>query len=155
MCPWSDVKNIETLTDLVEKLKGAIEILKNYDMELLYHNHDHEFLKIQDDYILDRLYSACEGELKAEIDTFWAFRAGVSVPDYLIKHKELIRMVHLKDGTKDKLAALGEGEAPLREIVKTTKELGLEWLIVENDEPYPNGIDDATRSLKYLKEHIL
>lgn len=155
VCPWSDIKNLDTLTILVDQLKEAVEILKHHDMELLYHNHDHEFVKIEDVYILDRLYDAFEGGLKAEIDTFWAFRAGVDVSQYLMKHKKLIRMVHLKDGTKDKLAALGEGEAPLHEIVKTVKEIGLEWLIVENDEPYPNGIEDATRSLKYLKAHIL
>lgn len=155
VCPWSDVKDMETLTNLADKLKGVAEVLEQHGMELLYHNHDHEFVKVEDVYILDRLYDALEGKLKAEIDTFWVFRAGVDVCNYLIKHKERIRMVHLKDGTKDKLAALGEGEAPLHEIVRTAKEIGLEWLIVENDAPYPNGIEDATRSLKYLKDHIL
>ena len=155
VCPWSDVKDMETLTHLVDQLKGVAEVLWQHGMELLYHNHDHEFVKVEDAYILDRLYDALEGKLKAEIDTFWVFRAGVDVPNYLIEHKELIRMVHLKDGTKDKLAALGEGEAPLSDIVRTVKEIGLEWLIVENDAPYPNGLEDATRSLKYLKDHIL
>ena len=37
---------------------------------------------------------------------------------------------------------------------EAAKAMELEWLIVENDDPVPNGFDDIARSLKYLKSII-
>ena len=29
-----------------------------------------------------------------------------------------------------------------------------EWLVLENDDPKPNGIDDITRSMAYFKANL-
>lgn len=151
ICPWSDVKDEESLDALAASLQSVIGTLKEKGMTLLYHNHDHEFKKIENTYILDRLFEKCQG-LQAEVDTFWVHRAGVPVKEYVLKHKDIVKLIHLKDGTKEELKAIGEGEAPIEEVIQTAEELGLEWLIVENDMPSPNGLEDITRSINYLKK---
>lgn len=53
-----------------------------------------------------------------------------------------------------KIKALGEGNCDIPEVVRAAKDIGIEWLIVENDDPVPNGLDDIGRSIKYLKSII-
>lgn len=122
-------------------------------MILLYHNHDHEFKEIEGTYILEQLFETCKG-LKAEIDTFWVHRAGVDVKEYLLKHKETVKLIHLKDGTAEKLTAIGEGTAPIKTVMEMAKVLDLEWVIVENDAPVPNGLEDIERSMTYIKANF-
>ena len=43
--------------------------------------------------------------------------------------------------------ALGEGDNDLPSVFKAAEDAGIEWLILENDAPKPNGIDDITRSM--------
>ena len=60
-------------------------------------------------------------------------------------------LIHIKDGIDGSPKALGEGQNDLKAIVKATKEIGLEWLILENDNPSPDGLSDITRSMNWLK----
>ena len=66
VCPWSEVKDEESLELLVAQLKKVVQRLQDEDMILLYHNHDHEFKKIGENYLLDLLFEKCEG-LYAEV----------------------------------------------------------------------------------------
>lgn len=150
VCPWSDIKDAASLEVLVTQLQKVADRLKEEEMMLLYHNHDHEFKQVEGSYLLDWLFERCQ-DLQAEIDTFWVYRAGVDVKEYLTKHKDRVKLIHLKDGTAEKLAAIGEGEAPIKMVMEMAKSLGLEWVIVENDEPYPSGLEDIERSITYIK----
>jgi sugar phosphate isomerase/epimerase len=94
---------------------------------------------------------ALNGDLVLEVDTFWVHHAGVEVVDYLHTHQKDIALVHVKDGKDGTPMALGEGTAPVKAVVKAAEEIGLEWLIVENDNPTPNGLADSERSFAYLK----
>ena len=47
--------------------------------------------------------------------------------------------------------ALGEGNNDLATVVKAAKDIGIEWLVVENDDPVPTGFEDIARSIKYIK----
>ena len=50
--------------------------------------------------------------------------------------------------------ALGEGENDIAAVIDAAKAIGLEWIIVENDDPVPDGISDVTRSMTYLKANF-
>jgi sugar phosphate isomerase/epimerase len=50
--------------------------------------------------------------------------------------------------------ALGEGNCDIPAVIKAAKDIGLEWVVVENDDPVPTGFEDITRSIKYLKSII-
>ena len=74
--------------------------------------------------------------------------------EYLKAHKDKIILVHIKDGIDHKPMALGEGENDLQKVVDGVNAIGLEWVILENDEPVPTGLEDITRSFKWLKENF-
>lgn len=153
VCPWAKVETVEDLQELIMKLKGAAKTLQDHGMVLLYHNHDHEFVKIEDKYALDRLWEAFpDGEVKSELDTYWAHHAGLIASQYIKEHEDRIGLIHLKDGIVGRPCAIGEGDAPIQDVLDTARTLGFEWIIVENDNPMPNGLEDITRSMKNIRD---
>lgn len=135
-----------------EVLGAASVEAKKLGMDTYYHNHTEEFEDLKDgknamDIISD------EG-CGLELDTYWSFCAGINNAEYLKAHKDKILLVHLKDGVSRKPTALGEGENDLQNVVDGVNAIGLEWVILENDDPVPTGLEDITRSYKWLKENF-
>ncbi|MDD2647483.1 MAG: sugar phosphate isomerase/epimerase [Eubacteriales bacterium] len=67
-------------------------------IQLLYHNHDFEFVKLSGEYGLDFLYDLLpERLLKTEIDTCWVKYAGEDPAAFLKKYANRAPIIHLKD----------------------------------------------------------
>lgn len=125
--------------------------MEKYGITTYYHNHCEEFKLLRNKRMrLDVIADFCD----LEIDTYWSFHAGVDNYKFITENKDKIVHLHIKDGINGKPKALGEGNCDLKAVVKAAKEIGLEWLIVENDDPVPNGFEDIARSLNYLKTII-
>jgi hypothetical protein len=73
---------------------------------------------------------------------------------YLPENKDKIVLIHIKDGVNRKPMALGEGENDLSKVLEGVKAIGLEWIVLENDDPVPTGLEDITRSYKWLQENF-
>ncbi len=121
-------------------------------MDTYYHNHTEEFADIENGKNAMDIIS--ENGCKLELDTYWSFCAGIDNTEYLKANKDKIILVHIKDGVDRKPMALGEGENDLQKVVDGVKAIGLEWVILENDEPVPTGLEDIARSYKWLKENF-
>ncbi len=135
------------------EILGAAEkyAKEKYGMRIYYHNHCEEFKPLENGlYPIDVIGERCS----LEIDTYWSFHAGVDNRKLLSEKKDKIVAVHVKDGIDGKPAALGEGNCDIPAVIEAAKEIGLEWVIVENDNPVPTGFEDIARSLKYLKSII-
>ena len=132
-------------------------------IQLLYHNHDFEFIKLSGQYGLDFLYDAIPAELLAtELDTCWVNVAGENPAAYIRKYAGRCPVVHLKDfiGAKKEgevLYALiksdgsddvkveqkdepafdfrpvGYGKQDIPAIIAAGLESGAQWFIVEQD----------------------
>ena len=121
-------------------------------MDTYYHNHTEEFSDIKDGKNAMDIIS--EDGCKLEVDTYWSFCAGIDNVEYLKENKEKIVLIHIKDGVDRKPTALGEGENDLAKVEEGVKAIGLDWVVLENDDPVPTGLDDITRSYKWLKENF-
>lgn len=164
----------------VEGIRKIAEAAKALGIQLLYHNHDFEFVKIGDDYALDVLYSTIpEDLLKTEIDTCWVNVAGVNPAEYIEKYSGRAPVVHLKDFKKsgDKLGKLydligiddeaqaeeeedsfsfmpvGHGVQDMPEILAACENAGAQWVVVEQDSPAKGDtpVNSVTLSREYLK----
>ena len=145
-----------------ETIKGIpviAEGCKKHGMTLLYHNHDFEFAKTPDGtYVLDQLYAEVPAEvLGAEPDTCWIKVGGPDPSEWLKKYSGRCPLVHVKDFRRREggvdLLALGEGEQDFPTLVKTAKECGAQWLVIEQDDhPYGTPMGDMKKSLDYLRE---
>ena len=126
---------------------------------LLYHNHDFEFVKLDGEYLLDRMYADLPA-LQTEIDTCWANVGGEEPAAYVRKYTGRAPVVHLKDfylpgkkpanlyqligvsldqqpedGGRFELRPLGAGQQNLAALVDAAAEAGAGWVVVEQDEP--------------------
>lgn len=122
-------------------------------IKIYYHNHDREFAPVDensDKLIIDEVAQVCS----LQIDTYWSFYAGVDNHKFLTEHKDSIVHIHIKDGLDGHPKALTEGNCDLDTVVKTVKEIGLDWVILENDNPEPDGLSDIKRSMEFLKANF-
>ena len=125
--------------------------MAKYGITTYYHNHREEFKPLRNGRLpIDVIGSYCD----LEIDTYWSYCAGVDNYKFLLEREDKIVHLHVKDGIDCKPKALGEGDCDIEAVVRAAKAMNLEWLIVENDNPVPTGLEDIARSLKYLKSII-
>jgi len=145
-------------TRTAKQLKNTCKILKSANeraakdgMKVYFHNHSGEFKPLRNKVLpIDALKEACY----LEVDTYWSFCAGIDNFKFLTENREKIVHIHLKDGIKHHPKALGEGDCDLTTVIKAAKEIGLEWAILENDDPTPNGLADAARSMEFMKKNL-
>lgn len=125
-------------------------------MQLLYHNHDFEFVQLSGMYGLDFLYQAVDADiLKTEIDVCWVKYAGEDPAAYLRKYAGRAPIVHLKDyvgvkgeGTPYALIGqakkedanvafefrpFGHGSQDAKAVTEAGIDAGAEWFVIEQD----------------------
>ena len=150
---------------------------KELGIQLLYHNHDFEFIKIQGEYALDILYNEVPSEfLQTEIDTCWVNVGGENPAAYIEKYTGRAPVVHLKDfvgsnngGPLYKLIGIDEEETEAKEqtfefrpvgygvqdfkaILASAEKAGASWVVVEQDNPSMDKtpLECAKMSIEYL-----
>ncbi len=163
----------------VEGIRKIGEAAKALGIQLLYHNHDFEFVKIGEDYALDVLYSSISADLlQTEIDTCWVNVAGVNPAEYIEKYSGRAPVVHLKDfkksgenlgklydliGIDDENAQqeeedafsfmpVGYGVQDMPEILAACENAGAQWVVVEQDSPAKG--DTPMNSVKLSREYL-
>lgn len=163
----------------VEGIRKIGEAAKALGIQLLYHNHDFEFVKIGEEYALDVLYSTIPADLlQTEIDTCWVNVAGVNPAEYIEKYSGRAPVVHLKDFKKsgDNLGKLydligidedeaeqeeedafsfmpvGYGVQDMPEILAACENAGAQWVVVEQDNPAKG--DTPMNSVKLSREYL-
>ena len=154
----SKFKTAAQLEQTMETVLYFREKLKKEGMELMFHNHIPEFLPNADGQIFfEELWKRTD--LRFELDTFWAYNAGLDPVELMERLGDRLCFVHLKDGFKKDLLhpegtgrgmALGEGEAPVAAVHKKAIELGLP-MIVESGDCYPTGPLEVARCMNYLQ----
>ena len=149
-CAIAPTSTAEEMENLLKILTTAREVVKENGMELLYHNHAHEFVKLPDGRLPIELIRET---IRLELDTFWVFHAGTEPCAYIKEHAGDIALIHLKDGDfEGHPLALGEGYNNIKGIAAMASAIGLNQLIIENDNPSPDGLFDIGRSINYLNK---
>ena len=178
--PWMNKDEIVT-EKFISEVKEVGEKLSKEGITLLYHNHDFEFAKTGDQFILDWIYASVDASiLQTEVDTCWVRYAGYDPADYIRKYNGRSPIVHLKDFVCDNFAGgpvyalidengvenkpksreengfkfrpVGHGIQDVKSIVKAAEEVGADILIVEQDQsPDRPALESAKMSREYLK----
>lgn len=99
--PMDFYKDRDEALRKAEILNNVGERCREYGMQLLYHNHFHEFQHFGDETIYELLMNNTDADLvKIELDTYWVSRAGLDPVELLKKYGKRVRLVHQKDYTK-------------------------------------------------------
>ncbi len=147
----ADTKTEESLSHVLDVMGRAHEAAAKEGIRVYFHNHTEEFkaplFATKPGTIFDRLKAVCD----MQVDTYWSFVAGQDNYKLITENKDRIVHLHIKDGVGDLPKALGEGNNDLPLVVRAAKDAGIEWLILENDDPVPDGLSDVARSMKWLQ----
>lgn len=142
-------------------------------IQLLYHNHDFEFVRLDGEYALDLLYQAIPA-LQTELDTCWVKVGGEDPAAFVRKYTGRAPIVHLKDfaGQKTKnmyeligidkkaeettafeFRPCGSGKRISLRFWLPPKRPGAEWVVVEQDKPSmgKTPLESIEMSIKYLR----
>lgn len=108
-------------------------------LQVGYHNHSHELMKLEGKTILDRLLEGFDKSVWMEIDTYWIQHGGGDPIQWIKKVSGRIPCVHFKDmgigmDRVQTMQAVGEGNLNWPGIIEASKQAGAKWLIVEQDD---------------------
>lgn len=159
---------------VVEGAKSLTKKANELGLKMCYHNHDFEFDKVGDEYAIDLIYREAP-ELQPEFDTCWVKVTGVEPVDYIKKYAGRQEILHLKDfvggraenmyaligidedeekdtGGKFEFRPVGYGCQDFPSILVAAKEVGIKWVIVEQDQPSldKTPLECAKMSIDYL-----
>ncbi|MHA8067546.1 sugar phosphate isomerase/epimerase family protein [Aquirufa sp. ROCK2-A2] len=123
-------KNLaDILTKLGEKCKAA-------GLELLYHNHDFEFVKDADgNVVIDYLLENCDPKLvNFQMDLYWVTKAGADPVAYFKRYPGRFKIWHVKDmDEQGRFAPVGNGSIDFKRILANKKLSGMKYYYVEQD----------------------
>lgn len=137
-----------------ERFAQAGEALNRSGKRLCYHNHDHEFIKLDGKTVLGRLAEAFSPEQFCfTLDTYWVQAGGADPVWWIDFLKDRVPCVHLKDMEYGrKMAALGVGNINLDGVIAACERAGTEYLLVEQDDCYGQDPFECLRiSYDFLK----
>jgi sugar phosphate isomerase/epimerase len=123
-------KNLAQILDkLGEKCAAA-------GLQLLYHNHDFEFVKDADGtVVIDYLLENCNPKyVNFQMDLYWVTKAGADPVDYFKRYPGRFKIWHVKDmDNQGRFAPVGNGKIDFKRVLDNKKLSGMQYYFVEQD----------------------
>lgn len=150
ICPWAKVDTLEEIDHLAKVLNKAAERAAEEGLKVGYHNHAHEFEKIEGKYALDWLAEKTSDQVVLELDVFWVAYAGVDPIEYIKKWGKRVELIHLKQiDAKKANVDVADGILDMKKIKEAAKYA--EYFVLEHEE-YDKPVWDAIKNdFEYLK----
>jgi sugar phosphate isomerase/epimerase len=140
ICPYKGPqKKLDDFKKFADEFNQKGEICKKNGIRFAYHNHDYTFKELEGQMPQDVLMNGTDPALvDYELDMYWVVAGGQDPETWLKKYKNRFKLCHVKDRTKGATEAadsctLGEGSIDYPKILKTAKENGMEYYIVEQE----------------------
>ena len=177
MMPMNAIGDVAKCIDFAKQAEEYCLKLKEDGIDLYYHNHHIEFMKLENGkYLLDVLRENAP-TMGFELDTHWIHRGGENPVEFIKKYAGSVRLLHLKDYkianvempdmTKGfdmkafanaffaqpvRFAELGAGSLPLKACIEAGLEGGAEYFLIEQDDSYGRDPFDCLRD---SRDHLI
>ena len=150
VCPHFIFDSREDLDYLVKTLNDASVKAEKYGLKIGYHNHIHEFEKIEGEYILDLIAKNTNDNVVLELDVFFVENFGIDPVAYIEKWGKKIELIHLKQTTEDKKNVdLQDGVIDMAKIIDVAKYA--RHFIVEQNGADLSIFESVKRNVEFLK----
>lgn len=176
MMPMNAIGNFQKAVDFAKQAEEYALKLKEDGVDLYYHNHHIEFMKVDGMYLLDIIREHAP-HLGFELDTHWIQRGGENPVKFIQKYAGSVRLLHLKDyrianvnmpdmsapdamqkfvhaffSEPVQFAELGKGNLPLKECIEAGLAGGAEYFLIEQDDSYGRDPFDCLRD---SRDHLI
>jgi sugar phosphate isomerase/epimerase len=138
---------------VAEAFNKAGEECKKLQLKFGYHNHEYEFESDKGQVLYDVLLDNTDpGLVHMELDLGWAIVAGKNPLDYFSSHKGRFPLWHLKDMnmTKKQSTEFGKGGLDIRQMLKHSKQAGMKYFFVEQEEYTSTPFESMKENMDYL-----
>lgn len=151
------IKETKEATDL---FNSAGEHLAKEGLKLAYHAHGYEWRPYEDGTLFDYMAKNAK-HFSFEMDVYWVQHSGANPLKVLNTYPDKFILMHLKDmahgvtyndtGHEDveTNVVLGTGKVDIAGLVKRGKELGIEYMFIEDESS--NVLEQVPQSLTFLK----
>ena len=143
-----------TVEDFAALYEGPMATLKANGKYFMYHNHAHEFQKVNNRVFLELMAERIPADLMGfTLDTYWVQVGGGDPAQWIEKLSGRLPCIHLKDyAYGQKMAVIGEGNINFERVFEKAEAAGTQYMLVEQDDCYgENPFDCLKRSCDYLK----
>ena len=124
----------------VKTVKSISPTYQKENIQLMYHNHAHEyFMKVGDMTVMEYLSSEIKKEeMGFTLDVYWVERGGFDPVAEIQRLKGRLSHVHLKDIDKETMqfAPVGQGTQNYPAILSALEDAGTRFAFVEQDDCY-------------------
>ena len=154
VCASIPLSTLDEIKEAIDILTKTGEACKKAKITLAYHNHTHEFEKVDGEIPYDLLLSQTNPDvLKMELDLGWATKAGVDPVALFTKSPGRFPLWHVKDINKDTKnpTEVGNGYVDFKRIFENEKIAGMKHFFVEQDNA-PQPLENIATSFNYLKK---
>ena len=177
MMPMNAIGDVQKCIDFAKQAEDYCLKLKEDGIDLYYHNHHIEFMKLENGkYLLDVLRENAP-TMGFELDTHWIHRGGENPVEFIKKYAGSVRLLHLKDykianvempdmsqgfdmkafanaffAQPVRFAELGAGSLPLKACIEAGLAGGAEYFLIEQDDSYGRDPFDC---LKDSRDHLI
>jgi sugar phosphate isomerase/epimerase len=154
VCASIPLGTLDEIKEAIDILTKTGEACKKAKITLAYHNHTHEFEKVDGEIPYDLLLSQTNADiLKMELDLGWATKAGVDPVALFTKSPGRFPLWHVKDITKDTKnpTEVGNGYVDFKRIFENEKIAGMKHFFVEQDNA-PQPLENIATSFNNLKK---
>ena len=151
-------KGLDHYKYVADQLNIAGEKCKKAGIQLCYHNHDFEFVKIDNTYPFDVLMAADKDLVKVELDLYWVSKIGQDPIALFNQHPGRFPLLHLKDmdnTAQHAFTEVGNGVIDFKKILKEKKKAGVKYTFVEQDKCPGSPFDSITQSISYIKKNLV
>lgn len=150
-----DLTRAEDVQRLVKKIAAAGKAYHEAGIQLCYHHHSLEFVRLGQSTVLDHLISTIDPQhLAIELDTYWVQHGGGTPDRWCQKLAGRLPILHLKDygniGGTPTMMEIGNGNLDWDRILPAAEEAGCQWFVVEQDTCPGNPLDSLKASFDFL-----
>jgi sugar phosphate isomerase/epimerase len=138
--------------ELGRRLAGIAHQARDRGIRIGYHNHTFEFEGAPGERLWDGLVATAPPDIRFEVDVCWVFVGGQDPVDVIESLAGRVGSLHLKDVQADRRTPIipGHGILRWREILGAGDSAGVEWFVVEEDEPAV-PLQAATNGYRYIR----
>lgn len=140
----------------IRRINAFASRAKNAGFTFSYHNHSHEFIKLDcGETAMDLFLKGFDAETVDFMpDTYWIHDGGYDVRYFLNQTKNRVNILHLKDMKRTEqghtFTEVGNGNLYFKGIIKTAVDCGIKHFVVEQDSCEGNPIESLSQSYKYI-----
>lgn len=149
--PWCNVpKTLADLQTICDYYNQVGKKVAAAGMKLGYHNHSHEFQKVEGKVMEDYMIEHTDPNyLFFQMDVYWTVRGQMSPVDYFNKYPGRFKLLHIKDNSE-----IGQsGMVGFDAIFKNFDKAGAEgWVLELEHGSTPNILDGMRESAEYIKK---